>query len=126
MTAIDKTGARSGTPAGIIPIGVSSTIRNGQISHLKDPEQDEVIKAEFRRLEGELREFVGGALPRGDLVAQVQGPHDDALQGRIWIHTVMGMFAVDDLPAGCAAYKVHVTGEPYVPTQDPTTDGSGA
>lgn len=109
---------------GVLPIGVSSTIRNDQISHLNDAEQDQVIKDELRRLEGELREFVGNAVPRGDLVAEVRGPIDDPLQGRMWIHTVMGMFAVDDLPTGSAAYRVHVTGEPYTPTQDPTTDGS--
>lgn len=105
-------------------IGVSSAIRNDQIDGLTDPEQDELIKRESNRLEGELREFVGLAVPRGDLVFNVTGPHEDPIQGRIWVHTMAGHFALDELPANCPAYRVHVTGEDYVPEIDVTTDGS--
>lgn len=110
---------------GVKFIGVSSAIRNDQIDGLTDPEQDELIKAESQRLERALREFVGLAHPKGQLVFTVTGPHDDPLQGRIWVHTMAGHFALDDLPLGCEAYRVHVTGEDYQPEQDATTDGSG-
>ena len=106
-------------------IGVSSMIRNDQINTLNDAEQDDLIKREAARLEGELRDFVGNAHPRGDLIFQVQGPYDDPLQGRVWVHVLAGHFALDDLPEGCGAYKVHVLGQTYTPPQDVTTDGSG-
>jgi hypothetical protein len=112
------------TASGVKMIGVSSAIQEWQIAPLSDPEQDELIRREALRLEKELREFVGLAFPRGDLIVQVTGPHDDPLQGRIWTHTVAGNFALDDLPPNCGAYRVHVTGEDYQPEQDPTTDGS--
>lgn len=113
------------TATGVKFIGVSSMIRNDQIADLSDGEQDELIKREALRLEGELREFVGLAHPRGELIFQVQGPYEDPLQGRVWTHTMAGHFALDDLPEKCGAYRVHVLGEDYAPERDVTTDGSG-
>lgn len=99
-------------------IGVSKTIRMFEIEHLSDPEQDELIKSILTSCERELAEMVGGAHPRGDLVAKVEGPYSDPIQGLIYIHTVAGHFELDELPLGSIAYKIHVSGEGYTPTLD--------
>lgn len=93
-------------------IGVSSTIRENQINHLSDPEQDELIKQEGRRLEGELRTFVQDLPPLSEVVFTVEGPKHDPLQGKVWVHTMAAFFDLDRLAPESPAYLTHVVNQP--------------
>lgn len=101
-------------------IGVSAAVREDQINHLTESEQDEFIKTVAIRLEAELRMMVADARPLGDLVFQVQGPFEDPIQGRIHTHILAGWFDLDRLPTDCLAYKTYVGPERAVlPIQRP-------
>lgn len=91
-------------------VGVSSAIRMSDVQTMGgDAAQDYFIREAAQDLQAKLQRFVGGATPRGEFVFQVQGPHDDPLQGMIYVHTLAAPFDLDALPTDCDAYRVHVT-----------------
>lgn len=90
-------------------MGVSKSVRHDQIRDLSDAEQDDLIREIGNLLEVELREFVKGAPHVGDLVYEVQGPYDDPLQGKVYVHTMAGNFDLDRLDHSSQAYITHVT-----------------
>lgn len=93
-------------------VGVSNTIGLHDVQGMTDPEQDEFIKEVATGLHNRLRDMVANGRPaKGtDLVFQVTGPHQDPLQGTIWVHTLAGHFDLDALPVECEAVKIHRTG----------------
>lgn len=91
-------------------IGVTSAIKMADVRDMGgDAAQDMFIREAAKDLEQKLHRFVGGARPRGEFVFQVTGPHDDPIQGLIYVHTLAAPFDLDRLPTDCDAYRVHVT-----------------
>lgn len=103
-------------------LGVSNTIREDQINLLTDAEQDVLIRDVLVHLEQELRQFVRDTPPAGDLFADVRGPFQDPLQGKVWTHTVGGWFPVDRLPTESEAYRTYLGPNA---TQSPVFDTPG-
>lgn len=91
-------------------VGISKAIKETEVAHLTDAEQDDTIKRVADMMEGELRTFVAGARPDRDrpLMFVVRGPFNDPIQGTIHVHTMAGWFDLDDLPRDSDAYRVHV------------------
>lgn len=92
-------------------VGASSTIPLHDVQGMgSDAAQDAFIKEAATHLQQKLRDMVADARPIGDLVFQVTGPHEDPLQGTIYVHTILGNFDMDTLSPTCEAYRIHHEG----------------
>lgn len=93
------------------------SVRDNDIRHLTDAEQDTFIKSVAEDLTGQLRRMVMDQRPLRDLAFWVVGPVDDPLQGIIHVHHLAGSFDLDTLPVESDAYKTHLgpTAAPNLP-----------
>lgn len=87
-------------------VGASTTIALADVKAMTDREQDEFIRSAALDLQEKVRNMVAGAQPKGDLAFQVTGPHQDPIQGTIWVHTLFGVFDLDALPPECEAVRI--------------------
>ena len=92
-------------------IGVSKAVREDEVAHLPDATQDGWIATILAACATDLEDFVGHARPREEIKWSVTGPHDDPIQGKIFVHKVSAMFDLDDLPSSAPAYRVYVHGD---------------
>lgn len=98
-------------PPGQVLIGVSRMIRQSEVEHLSPDDQNRTIREVLELTGKDLRDYVGGVPPVGELTATVTGPHDDTNEGPIHLHTVAGYFRIRDLPFDSGAFRTFVTGE---------------
>jgi hypothetical protein len=92
-------------------VGVSSTIPMHDVQTMGgEAAQDQFIKEVATDLVTKLRDMVADHRPVGDLAFQVTGPHQDPLQGLIYVHTVTGNWDLDLLPPTCEAVRIHREG----------------
>lgn len=89
-------------------IGVSKAVKDSDVRHATDAEQDAYIREVAVALSVELRMFTGEAMPISEATFEVKGPVDDPLQGLIHVHTLAAHYDLDTLPTDSDAYAVHV------------------
>jgi hypothetical protein len=88
-------------------IGVTTAVRASEYAAMGRDEAKSWTKDAFRYLEVELRAYTGDATPVGAPTFQIDGPHDDPLQGMIMVMSVAAPYDVDTLPVTCKAYETH-------------------
>lgn len=70
-------------------------VREDDVYRLSDADQDVFIREVAQGMARDMRERTKDAVPLGDAVFQVTGPHRDPIQGVIHVHTIAAWFDLD-------------------------------
>ena len=87
--------------------GVTVALPGKDFSALDREGKATVLRDAYAMLEQRVREHVGHVKPKGQPTFQVDGPHDDPLQGPIYVVSLAVPVETDDLPPTCTAYEAH-------------------
>lgn len=88
-------------------IGVSLALEAPTYNALSAVDRQAFQMEAFTKLEAELRSYTGDLRPTAYPTFSGDGPHDDPLQGPIYVFTCSAHYETDDLPPDCRAYATH-------------------
>lgn len=85
--------------------GVTIALPAKDFNDLTKAEMGETLREAYALLEVRVREHVGGVTPKGQPAFQMDGPHEDPIQGPIYVVSLAVPIETDDLPPTCTAYE---------------------